>query len=82
MHNLQTIFGKNQHAIGKKKNWAKNAPFASIFQKVSQGNSDPLPSSKHKKLPVLALYAPMQLKSTFSGITYNGALTAKNKYNG
>ena len=53
------------------------------FFKPFLGETPTLPLFfKTIKKPVLALYVPMQLKSSFYCITYNGALTAKSTYNG
>ena len=55
---IGTLKAKNTHNFGRKKStcnrhkWAKNAPFASVFQKFSRGDPDPPPLlQEDKKLP-------------------------------
>ena len=57
----QNFLEKNQQA---RKKWAKNAPFASVFQKFSRGTPAPDPNLQEDKktLPSLALYDPLQLR--------------------
>ena len=78
---------KKKKKTGNRQKWAKNAPFASVFQNFSRG--DPDPSSPHCEIIILiknsplALYDPLQLRWIFSCITYieDRSFEGKNTHN-